>query len=415
MNPRRGRTLAVRAAAGLLLLLALAAVFVMQPGRLARLVLGTVGDGLGLEIGFSGDARYRLRGTPLLEVHELSVRAPGDPEPLLRASRALVSLPWSTVRARGAAPLTLERVELDAPVLDLPRLQAWLAARPPGDRGLPTLRDGLQVDDGQVLGAGWTLRGLHLALPRFAPAAPLRADARGEVALDALTLGFDLGLAATRAGRGASVAARGRVHLQGDGWRLPARVAARGPVTVREGGWWVAPLRFGAAGAWQGDGAPVAFVAGAHGPFRLRGGTATLAPMTLVLRGEDLVPGLTARGRAALGPALLLEAGGTLAAWPAGWPTLPPPLDRREGPWPFGLAYAGPPDLGGPVHASLRRHGARADASARVRDLLAWLDRDPDAGAPLPPLRARASVPRLEVAGAVLEGVEVELEPEAGE
>src|SRR5690606_41831625 len=99
----------------------------------------------------------------------------------------------------------------------------------------------------------------------------------------------------------------------------------------------------------------------------------------------------------------------------AAWPTLPAPLDRRGVSWPYGLAYAGASDLGALVLASLRSRGARADASARVRDLLASLDRAPDAGTPLPPLRARALVPRLEVAGAVLEGVEVELEPEAGE
>src|SRR5690554_3905672 len=101
----------------------------MQPRQLARIALGSVGGALGLEIAFEGDARYRLRGTPLLEVRDVAMRQPGAAEPLLRAQRVLMSLPWSTLRDR-AAPLVLERIELDAPVVDIARVQAWLAARP---------------------------------------------------------------------------------------------------------------------------------------------------------------------------------------------------------------------------------------------------------------------------------------------
>jgi len=90
---RRGLLLAAGIFAVLLLLAALAAGLLMQPQRLARLVLGSLGDGLGLEIRFEGDARYRLRGSPMLEVHGVEVRNPGDDAPILRASRALVALP----------------------------------------------------------------------------------------------------------------------------------------------------------------------------------------------------------------------------------------------------------------------------------------------------------------------------------
>src|SRR3546814_13689864 len=74
-------------------------------------------------------------------------REPGAATPLLRARRVYVSVPWSTVRSRGAQ-LDITRIEFDAPVLDLPALQHWLAARPPGETRMPTLSDGLQVVDG---------------------------------------------------------------------------------------------------------------------------------------------------------------------------------------------------------------------------------------------------------------------------
>ena len=36
----------------------------------------------------------------------------------------------------------MQRVELDAPILDVPALQAWLATRPPSETRIPTLTHG---------------------------------------------------------------------------------------------------------------------------------------------------------------------------------------------------------------------------------------------------------------------------------
>lgn len=410
MKPRRGLALAARITAVLLLVLALAAAILMQPDRLARIVLGAVGDAAGLDIAFSGEARYRLRGTPLLEVHDLSVRVPGHDAPLLDAGRALVSLPWSTVRRRGAGPVVLERIELDRPVLDLPRLQAWLAERPAGDGRLPTLDRGIAVRDGRVLGDGWLLRDLQLRIPALAPDAPVRGTARGTLDTASPPLvHFDLGLAASRPADGAGLGARGRLRLEHPDWRLPAAIAASGPLRMDGDALWVAPLRVGISAAFVGDGDPLPFTLGAHGPLRLRGGTATLAPATLVLHGGGPVPALQARGRAALGRALLLEFEGSMPAWPAAWPALPAPLDDPSVPVGFGIAYAGARDLGSPVFLRAHRADARAEAQARVSEVFAWMDGP--STSPLPPLRARASAPRVEVAGAVLEGVEIDIEP----
>src|SRR5690606_14017251 len=188
--------------------------------RLARLVLGGVGDGLGLDISFEGEARYRLRGTPMLEVHAVAVRQPGEAEPLLSASRVLVALPWSSLRTR-AEPLALERIELDAPVLDLPRLQAWLALRPTGGGGLPSLSEGVTVRDGCVLADGWEVRDLQLRLPGFRAGAPLAAHARGSLFLASpARIHFDLQLAESRPANGTGIGVQGRVNVEHADWSL---------------------------------------------------------------------------------------------------------------------------------------------------------------------------------------------------
>ena len=414
MTPRRGLALAAGIAVFVLLVALVAAAMLMQPRQLARIALGSVGNALGLEIGFEGDARYRLRGTPLLEVRDVTMRQPGATEPLLRAARVLVSLPWSTVRDR-AAPLVLERIELDAPVVDIALMQAWLATRPPGDGGLPTLSRGIAVRDGQVLADGWALEGLHLDLPSFAQARPLAAHARGALALAAPTrLHFDLQLAATAPANGAGAAARGRVRLEGAGWQLPAHVAASGPIHFDAGVVGVSPLRFGMSGAYRGTGEPLRLALGLHGPLRLRDGTWTLAPAALALRGEGLVPTLDATGQAGFGSALLLEFDGTMPRWPATWPGLPAPLDDASAPFAFTASYAGARDFSSPLSLRVEQAGTEAEARFRVADVLAWMDAGA-AGSPLPPIQARASAPRIEFAGAVLQGVELGIEDGAAE
>src|SRR5690606_33300645 len=119
-----------------------------------------------------------------------------------------------------------------------------------------------------------------------------------------------------------------------------------------------------------------------------------------------------ARGRAALGRALLLELAGTMPEWPQAWPTLPQPLAASTSPFAVNLAYAGAPDLSAPVALGMARDSARADAEARLFEILGWMDASA-AGSPLPPLRARATAPRIEIPGGVLEGVEITIEPDA--
>ena len=57
----------------------------------------------------------------------------------------------------------------------------------------------------------------------------------------------------------------------------------------------------------------------------------------------------------------------------------------------------------------LRRDDTRFAARFHLPAVLDWLDSGA-IGSPLPPLQGRLSTPRMEIAGATLEGVEVELD-----
>jgi hypothetical protein len=406
--PRRRALLLGCGAAALLLLIALGLRFAAQPDRVARLVLGAIGDALGLEITATGNSEYALRGSPTLVVRNVVAREPGAATPLLRAARVYVSVPWSTVRSRGGR-LDFTRIELDAPVLDVPALQHWLAARPPGERRMPTLADGLQVRDGRVDGDGWRVDGIALSLPRLRPDARVGGRAAGRFAAGEFALAFDVAAAMTRPGNDAGVAIVGTTTASSSGWRAPARLHMSAPLHFGDGGVRSARLRARASGRYESGDTRLPFAFAVTSPLLLRGGTVALAPAGLALRGEGAVPAIDARGALALGRRLLLDLDGQLRQWPAAWPALPPPVEASDAPLPFALDYLGRSDLSGPAALRLQRDDARFDARFRLPDVLAWMSTDA-AGSPLPPLSGRLSAPRLEISGAQLEGVEIELD-----
>src|SRR5690606_1626490 len=103
-RPRRQRRVFLYIASALLalgLVAGLALRHVMQPERATRFLLERVGAALDLEITATGKAEYRLRGMPTLVLRDVVAREPGAAEPMLRADRIFLSLPWSTLRARG--------------------------------------------------------------------------------------------------------------------------------------------------------------------------------------------------------------------------------------------------------------------------------------------------------------------------
>ena len=391
----------------LLVLLWLAVWIFLPPERMVPLVLSQIGAALNLEISAEGDPASRLGDSPTFVVRNVVAREPGAATPLLRIDRLLVALPWRTLRSLGDT-LDLTRIELDAPIIDLPALQHWLATRPPGDTQLPTLADGVHVRQGHVDGDGWRIESLGVSVPRLQPAQPVRATMRGRYADASTTLPFDLAITLMRPASGSGIGVVGHVAPQRDDWQLPAWITLSGALHWN-GDLQLLPLRFGASARYLSGDTSIPFVIGAHGPLRRHGDAWTLVPAGVVLRGDGLVPTLNARGRLALARSLLVDLHGEIARWPADWPALPPPLGQSQAPLAVSMTYADSADLSGTLHLRVARDDLRFDGRLRVPAITGWATAAAQ-DSPLPPLEGRLEAPLVEISGARLEGVTVEFE-----
>lgn len=405
----RRRAIALGAIAALFLLLALSLRWVAQPERVAGLVLGELGQALGLEITSSGSSQYRLRGRPMLLVRDLDVRQAGASRALLRAERAYLSLPWSTIRARGA-DRTVQRVELDAPELDLAALQRWRATRPPAEEvRIPTLADGLQIVRGRVIGGGWSIERIALSLPFLAPDEAVKAHASAQWRSGATTLPFDLRVALTRPSFDAGFGAAGMATVVTETWRMPMRLTLSGRLHDGIDGLGLDRFKLGANARHVAGESQTPFVYGLAGQLRYRDGRLTIAPLGLAVRGRDRIPTLDARGTFAWQGDIALDLAGAIAQWPEAWPVLPPPIGQSDAALPFVLGYRGPANLAGDTSLQLRRDTTRFDGRFQLPDVLAWIDAASDA-TPLPPIDGRLTTPTLEISGATLQGVEITFE-----
>lgn len=397
----------------LLAALSLVATWLLQPKQLVPLILDRTGKALALEISASPDAEARLRGTPQLVVRDLVVREPGGDTVLLRAKRVLLSLPWSSVRGAGK-DVVIQRIEVDAPEIDLAAVRAWLAKRPPSeDTAIPTLTDGLRVTDGRIVDGTLRVEGLAIDLPSLHPQRRTHARIRGRAIDGALNLPFDLVVAMSRPANEAGLGIVGTLAFEGDDWRLPATVKLSGPLHVDDDGLTMTPATLGASARYESGDTRLPFTIGLHGPLRIVDGSATLSPAGVALRGDGTIPSLDAHGALSLGKQLILRLDGTLPRWPEAWPALPPPISTSTSPLPFALRYDGASDLSDTTALSLRRDAMAFDSRFRLYVVLDWLAQA--GGSPLPPLDGALRAPQLEISGATLEGVEIRLEDEGVE
>ena len=386
---------------------ALGLLWLAQPRNLAPTVLGLAGDALGLEITAEGEADYRLRGTPQLVVRGLSAREPGAEQPLLTAERLLIALPWSTLRARGS-DLTATRLELDAPVLDLAAVQQWQARRPAGDTPLPTLTRGLRVTRGTLVGQGWKLQELEADVPSLAAGKPLRTHLQGRYVSAALAIPVDLQVALTKPESGAGLGVSGDLALESAQWRIPSRLRLSARLHAGDG-LQLEHALLGASARYVAGDTSLPFALGLAGPLRIDGTGITLQPVALALRGQESIPTLDAEGGFAMGETLQLQLEGQLTDWPDAWPALPPPLGQSASPLPFALGYRGASDLSDIATLQLHRDATRFDGRFRLFEVLDWAGATAQ-GSPLPPIAGTLNTPRVEISGAVLEGVEIRIE-----
>lgn len=399
-------------AAGALTLLATVVLHtVLQPAQVTAVLLTQVGQVMGLEISARGSGGYRLRGTPMLVLRDVVAHEPGASVPILRAERILIAVPWSTLCSRGR-PLSIRRVELDAPILSLPAYQAWQAKRPPSKTRIPTLTDGLLIRRGRIEYGAWRIADFALFVPKLAPEHAVDARTSGRFEDGANAVQFDLRVALSTPAASARVLARGSVQMARDAWRIEGNAHLSGPMELASDGLSIVPANFGYAGHYLAPDADLPLRIGAHGPFAYRQGVWRYGLAAVLLRGDSLVPDLRAHGAFALGNALVVRLQGQLQQWPQPWPALPPPIGASKSPLPFSLDYLGPTDLSAIAHLRLNRDAAFFDARFRLLQVTQWLDAR-GRGSPLPPLDGRLTAPRLDIASAQLRDVSIVIdEPE---
>ncbi|HEX7803158.1 MAG TPA: hypothetical protein VF471_10420 [Pseudoxanthomonas sp.] len=406
----RRRKIALLVFAAVILCGALALRWLMDPAFLVPRILALAGNALGLEITADGESDYRLRGTPQLVARNVIAREPGSDAVVLRAERIFISVPWSTLRARGS-DLTADRLELDAPILNMAAFQRWQAKRPPSDTPIPTLSRGIGIVRGQVVGSDWKIEALDADLPFLAPGQPLRMHLHGRYAGGELRVPADVYASLTEPGSGAGVGVVGQITLESAQWQLPSWISLSAKLRSEQG------IRLdnavlGARSRYVSGDTSLPFALGLAGPLLLSDRAIALQPAGISLRGGDTMPTLDASGGFSFADKLRLQLEGSLAAWPSAWPALPPPLGRSASTLPFALVYDGASDLSDIAALSLRRDQTAFDGRFRLFEVMDWSAAGAK-GSPLPPLSGTLTTPKLEVSGAVLEGVELRMEDPA--
>ena len=352
----------------------------LEPTRLTATVLARAGAALGLEFTIDGTPEYALRPEPRLVLPKLTVRQPGAAAPLLTAVRAEISLPWDTIT--GGDSLVITRIELEKPQVDLDALLEWQSTQPPSNGETPSLTRGVSIRDGRVSYGNWLIDRLDMDLDRFERSEPLTL----KLAASAVTEGFEIEFDSTMSIDRLAYSTSGKIAA--DGTTSFGGETASFSLESQNCGYHRVPL----------DVVPPQEVINCQ---------------ELTFKGESPLPtfeaAIVSLGRGRLGLEAEISANGWMRDWPTDWPALPAPLAGT--PTQFELRYAAPPDSAASILAKLSWGETKADVSFVMDDVLAWLDSGNSA--PLPPLLGTVSTPSLEISGATLEGVTVQIEEDA--
>lgn len=342
----------------------------LEPQRLTSTVLAQASEALGLRLEFQGTPDYAFRPEPRLLVPNLVLRDPASGQVILSAKRADVSLPWATIT--GGEPI-ITRIELDAPMLELPTLRRWLAARPPTPFKLPTLLRGVHVHDGRIRDDGYEISGFALDLPEL----------------------HDRGAA--------TLAASGRFHQGGTKLDFKTTVAVATSALESD-------FNFVADGSLLRAPKPLAYALKLDGHYRSDDAGFSLTATALDLDADSPLPSLRGKAQLLLAEPMQFSFAGLLRRWPKDWPALPPPVSEHATDLSARVDYRGARGLVDPIALHLEKDATVVDAHLRLQEVQDWIAAP--AGSPLPPLAATAKTPTLDFDGIHLEGVEVELRPD---
>ncbi|MGH8110693.1 MAG: AsmA family protein [Rhodanobacteraceae bacterium] len=139
----------------LLVALAVHVYALLQPARFTSLLEHDLA-GAGIRLEMQAPAEPRLFPHPGVRLQAFSLTNIGSRTPVLQAEGATIVVPWRTVLHGEPA---IERVEVDAPHIDLGQLRTLFARLPhrPGPPQLPTIATGVHMGQGTLSNNGTPL------------------------------------------------------------------------------------------------------------------------------------------------------------------------------------------------------------------------------------------------------------------
>ncbi|MEZ5439032.1 MAG: hypothetical protein R3F22_06750 [Lysobacteraceae bacterium] len=141
----------------------------LQPEKLGELLLTQINERSGLVVTTGEPAQVGWWPGLHVELRGVDARIPGDDAALLQAEAIDLSLPLSllsdALRGNEIQP-RITGLTLRAPALDTVRLQHWLGPDdgPPAPFVLPEIDSPLAIEDGTIIGDGWQVEALDVAL-----------------------------------------------------------------------------------------------------------------------------------------------------------------------------------------------------------------------------------------------------------
>jgi len=314
-----------------------------------------------------------MKPEPRLILPNLKVTNPLDGKVFLSARRVEISLPWSTIL--GDTP-HITRIEADEPILDFPGLRAWQATRPATPFEVPTFTSGLEINNGELIDEAYSIKKIMLSLPHLKDQQPLEAEVSGVFQQEKTIVSFNGPLSIEKAGlnSGFTLDSKGEIDL-GDK-PLPYRLKTTGQFASLEKSF-------------------------------------DITAKTLSLTSESPLPNLQSALDFSFGEALKIDSRGTIAEWPKDWPTLPAPMSKQTKNISYRLKYDGKPDFSDAIDLALDIEKSTFNSTVKITEIQTWASKAD--GSPLPPLRGKFDMPSVELDGVSLEGVSIEIMPDAEE
>lgn len=345
----------------------------LEPVKLTNTVLGKMGKELNLKFEFEGLPSYAMKPEPRLILPNLKVINPLDNKVFLSAKRVEISLPWSTIL--GDTP-HITRIEAEDPVLDFRGLKAWQATRPAKPFEVPTFTSGLEINNGQFVGDGYTIDKIMLSLPHLEGQKPIEAEVCGVFRQGKTMVSFDGPLTIAKAGLNSEFTLDSKGELNFGDKPLPYKIKTAGNFASLEKSF---DIKMNALG----------------------------------LNSESPLPNVQGALNLSFGDLLKVDSNGTISEWPKDWPTLPAPLNKQTKNIPYQLSYAGKADFSDALHLKLDIEKNKFSSAIKVAEIQAWVDQSD--GSPLPPLHGQFEIPFMQLDGVSLEGVTIEITPDANQ